>query len=159
MISGSPFCIIVCMKTIVNRKARHDFEILETFEAGIVLKGSEVKSIRMGSANLKDSYAEIDNGEVYISNFHISPYKFASAHANHDPYRKKKLLLHKAQIRKLIGKTKEKGLTLIPLKVYSKNGRIKVEIALARGKKLFDKRRDIKDRDIKREQERTMKDF
>ncbi len=147
------------MKTIINRKARHDYEIIETYEAGIELKGSEVKSIRTGSANLKDSYAEIDNGEVYINNFHISPYKFASAHTNHDPYRKKKLLLHKSEIRKLIGKTKEKGLTLVPLKVYSKNGKIKVEIALAKGKKLYDKRKDIKEKDIRREQERAMKEF
>ncbi len=147
------------MKTIINRKARHDYEIIETYEAGIELKGSEVKSIRMGNANLKDSYAEIDSGEVFISNFHISPYKFASQHTNHDPYRKKKLLLHKSQIRKLIGKTKEKGLTLVPLKVYTKHGRIKVEIALAKGKKLYDKRRDIKERDIKREQERSLSNY
>ncbi len=147
------------MREIVNRKARHNYEILETYEAGIVLKGSEVKSIRMGSANLKDSYAEIDNGEVYINNFHISPYKFASSHTNHDPYRRKKLLLHKAQIRRLIGKVKEKGLTLVPLRVYSKNGKIKVELALARGKKLYDKRRDIKRRDMEREQERALKEM
>ncbi len=147
------------MKSIVNRKARHDYEIIETYEAGIELKGTEVKSIRAGSANLKDSYAEIDHGEVYVNNFHISPYKFAAAFVNHDPYRRKKLLLHKAQIRKLIGKTKEKGLTLIPLKVYSKNGRIKMEIALAKGKKLYDKRKDIKERDIQREQERALRDF
>lgn len=147
------------MKSIVNRKARHDYEIIETYEAGIELKGSEVKSIRNGSANLKDSFAEIDHGEVYVNNFHISPYKFASTFANHDPYRKKKLLLHKSQIRKLIGKTQEKGLTLIPLKVYSKNGRIKMEIALAKGKKLYDKRRDIKKRDLQREQERALNEF
>jgi SsrA-binding protein len=147
------------MKAIVNRKARHDYDIIETYEAGIELKGSEVKSIRMGSANLKDAYAEIDGGEVYVNNFHISPYKFASAHTNHDPYRKKKLLLHKSQIRRLIGKTKEKGLTLIPLKVYSQHGKIKLELALAKGKKLYDKRKDIKERDIKREQEKAMKDF
>lgn len=147
------------MREIVNRKARHDYEILETYEAGIVLKGSEVKSIRMGSANLKDSYAEVKDGEVYINNFHISPYKFSSKHTNHDPYRKKKLLLHKYQIRKLIGKVKEKGLTLVPLRVYSKNGRIKVELALARGKKLYDKRKDIKERDLAREAERELSRF
>ncbi len=147
------------MREIVNRKAKHDYEILETYEAGIVLKGSEVKAIRMGSANLKDSYAEIEKGEVYLNNFHISPYKFASTHTNHDPYRRKKLLLHKYQIRKLIGKVKEKGLTLIPLRVYSKNGRIKVELALARGKKLYDKRRDIKERDLAREEEKKLVKF
>ncbi|WP_035588716.1 SsrA-binding protein SmpB [Hippea jasoniae] len=147
------------MREIINRKARHDYEILETIEAGIALKGSEVKSIRMGSANLKDSYAEIKDGEVFINNFHISPYKFASAHTNHDPYRKKKLLLHKYQIRRLIGKVKEKGLTLIPLRVYSKNGKIKVELALAKGKKLYDKRRDIKERDLAREAQRELARF
>ncbi len=147
------------MREIVNRKARHDYEILETYEAGIVLKGSEVKSIRMGAANLKDSYAEIKNGEVWVNNFHISPYKFASEHTNHDPYRKKKLLLHKYQIRKLIGKTKEKGLTLIPLKVYSKHGKLKMELALAKGKKLYDKRKDIKERDLAREAERELARF
>ncbi len=147
------------MKSIVNRKARHDYDILETLEAGIELKGTEVKSIRSGSANLKDSYAEIDHGEVYINNFHISPYKFASPFLNHDPYRRKKLLLHKYQIRRLIGKVQEKGLTLIPLKVYSKNGRMKMEIALAKGKKLYDKRRDIKKRDLDREKERALSEF
>ncbi len=147
------------MKSVVNRKARHDYEIIETYEAGIELKGTEVKSIRTGSANLKDSYAEIDHGEVFVNNFHISPYKFASSFVNHDPYRRKKLLLHKSQIRKLIGKIQEKGLTLIPLKVYSKNGRIKMEVALAKGKKLYDKRRDIKKRDLQREQERALSEF
>jgi len=147
------------MREIINRKARHDYEILEIIEAGIALKGSEVKSIRMGSANLKDSYAEIKDGEVFINNFHISPYKFASAHTNHDPYRKKKLLLHKYQIRRLIGKVKEKGLTLIPLRVYSKNRKIKVELALAKGKKLYDKRRDIKERDLAREAQRELARF
>ncbi len=147
------------MKSIVNRKAKHDYEIIEVYEAGIVLKGSEVKSIRMGTANLKDSYAEIDHGEVFINNFHISPYKFASSYMNHDPYRRKKLLLHKYQIRKLIGKVKEKGLTLIPLKVYSKDGKIKIEIALVKGKKLYDKRKDIRNRDLNREQERALKDY
>lgn len=145
------------MKSTINRKARHDYEILETYEAGIALFGTEVKSIRSGGANLKDSYADISNGEIYINNFHISPYKFSDAAFNHDPYRKKKLLLHKREIRKLIGKIKEKGLTLVPLKIYTKYGKIKVEIALAKGKKLFDKRRTIKEKDIKREQQRSLK--
>jgi len=145
------------MKSIINRKVRHDYEILETYEAGIVLFGTEVKSIRSGGANLKDSYADIEHGELYIVNFHISPYKFSNITFNHDPYRKKKLLLHKNQIRKIIGKIKEKGLTLVSLSVYAKYGKIKVEIALAKGKKLYDKRRSMKESDIKREQERSLK--
>ncbi len=144
------------MNLVVNRKAKHDYDILETYEAGISLKGSEVKSIRMGSANLKDSYAEIRNGEVYLNNFHISPYKYASSHFQHDPDRPKKLLLHKNEIRKLIGRTKEKGLTLVPLKIYARGPWIKVELALAKGKRLYDKRRSIKERDLLREQQREL---
>ena len=145
------------MKTILNRKARHDYEFLEIFEAGVELKGTEVKSIRMGLANLKDAYADIEHGEVFVNNLHISPYKFAAENFNHNPYRKKKILLHKSQIRKLIGKIKEKGLTLVPIKLYSKNGLIKMELALGKGKKLYDKRRDLKERDLKREKEQSLK--
>ncbi len=145
------------MKTILNRKARHDYEFLEIFEAGVELKGTEVKSIRMGLANLKDTYADIEHGEVFVNNLHISPYKFAAENFNHNPYRKKKILLHKSQIRKLIGKIKEKGLTLVPIKLYSKNGLIKMELALGKGKKLYDKRRDLKERDLKREKEQSLK--
>lgn len=147
------------MSQILNRKARHDYEILETFEAGIVLLGSEVKSIKMGNANLKDSYADVENGEVWLYNFHISPYKFASEKFNHAPLRPKKLLLHKREIAKLIGKIKEKGFTLIPIKVYTKNGLIKVELALAKGKKLYDKRRALKERELNLEKERAFKDL
>jgi SsrA-binding protein len=147
------------MSQILNRKARHDYEILEFFEVGIALLGSEVKSIKMGNANLKDSYADIENGEVWLYNFHISPYKFASEKFNHVPLRPKKLLLHKREIAKLIGKTKEKGFTLIPTKVYTKNGLIKVEIALAKGKKLYDKRRTLKERELNLEKERAFKDL
>lgn len=143
---------------IVNRKAYHDYEILETFEAGIVLKGAEVKSLREGAANLKGSYADIKDDEVWLLNFHISPYPQAGIF-NPDPYRDKKLLLHKRQIRKLTDKIKEKGLTLIPLKVYFRNGKAKVQVALAKGKKIYDKRRALKEKELKREQERVLKKY
>ena len=137
---------------ISNRKARHDYEVLDTFEAGIVLKGSEVKSLRLGNANLQDSYAYLKEGEVWLSGMHISPYEQANI-LNHDPLRERKLLLHKKEIRKLVGKTSEKGLTLIPLKVYFKSGRAKAEIGLCRGKRSYDKRAAI----AKRESEREMR--
>ncbi len=133
-----------------NRKARHDYEILETWEAGLALQGTEVKSLRMGNANLKDSYARVQNGEIFLYNFHISPYEKES-HFNHDPLRIRKLLLHRKEIRKLTGRVEEKGLTLVALKVYFKTGKAKVELALARGKKLYDKREDIAKRDMQRE--------
>jgi len=133
-----------------NRKARHDYEILETWEAGLALQGTEVKSLRMGNANLKDSYARVQDGEVFLYNFHISPYEKES-HFNHDPLRIRKLLLHRKEIRKLTGRVEEKGLTLVALKVYFKTGKAKVELALARGKKLYDKREDIAKRDMQRE--------
>ena len=138
---------------ISNRKARHDYTILDSMETGIALKGSEVKSLRLGNANLQDSYAHIDRGEVWLFGMHISPYTQANI-MNHDPRRERKLLLHKKEIRKLIGKTSEKGLTLIPLKVYFKNGRAKVELALCRGKKSYDKREAIAKRDVEREMRR-----
>lgn len=137
-----------------NRKARHDYEVLDTFEAGIVLQGTEVKSLRQGRANLKDSYATIKNGEVFLLNMHISPYEQGNVY-NHDPTRTRKLLLHKSEINRLIGKVEEKGMTLIPLKVYFKRGKAKVELALARGKKLYDRRRDIAKRDAERELRRV----
>lgn len=140
----------------VNRKARHEFSILQTFEAGIVLVGTEVKSLREGKANLVDSYAIIKNNEVWLLSLHISEYKQGNIN-NHIPTRDRKLLLKRSEIRKLIGKTKEKGLTLIPLRLYFKNGRVKVELALAKGKKVYDKREDIKKRDFDREQERKIK--
>ena len=132
-----------------NRKARHEFFIEDTIEAGIVLKGTEVKSIRQGKVNLKESYANIENGEVFLNGMHISPYEQGNIY-NVDPLRKRKLLLHKRQIRKLIGETKLKGLTLIPLSIYLKNGIVKVEIAVAKGKKLYDKRQVIAKKDAER---------
>ena len=139
-----------------NRKARHDYAVEETVEAGLVLRGSEVKSLRDGKANLKDSHADIRGEEVFLVGTHISPYNPAS-HANHDPERDRKLLLHRREIRKLIGKVKERGLTLIPLKLYFKGGKAKVEIALARGKRAYDKREILKRKEADREIERAMK--
>ena len=143
---------IICQ----NKKASHDYHLGETYEAGIVLKGTEVKSLREGRANLKDSYASIEGGEVYLYNCHISPYSHGSD-ANHDPLRTRKLLFHKKEIKRLIGKIKEKGLTLIPLKLYFSNGIAKIEMALAKGKKLYDKREDMKRRDAKKDIERAFK--
>lgn len=132
-----------------NRKARHDFFIEDTIEAGIVLTGTEVKSIRQGKLNLKDSYASIDNGEIYLNNMHISPYEQGNIY-NVDPVRKRKLLLHKREIRKLNQELTLKGLTLVPLSVYLKDGKVKVELATAKGKKLYDKRDDIAKKDAER---------
>ncbi|MGI5838111.1 MAG: SsrA-binding protein SmpB [bacterium] len=140
-----------------NRKARHDYFIEETYEAGIALTGTEVKSLRAGKANLRDSYARIENGEIYLFNAHISPYDQGNRF-NHDPLRVRKLLLHRMEINRLLGKVKEKGLTLIPLRIYfNERGLAKVEIGLARGKKLYDKRDDIAERDAKREMARAFK--
>jgi SsrA-binding protein len=140
----------------VNRKARFNFFIDETYEAGLVLIGTEVKSLRDGKANLVDSYAQIRNGDAFLLNAHISPYDAASRF-NHEPTRARKLLLHAREIERLTGKTKERGLTLIPLKIYFKKGRAKVEIGLARGKKLYDKRETIKRKVAQREVERSLK--
>lgn len=140
-----------------NKKAYHDYEILETIEAGMVLLGTEVKSLREGRANLKDSYARISRGEVYLHGLHISPYTHAS-YDNHDPERVRKLLLHADEIRRLVGKTQEKGFSLIPLKIYFSKGRAKVELALARGKKLYDKRESIKKKEEQREIERLRRE-
>jgi SsrA-binding protein len=139
-----------------NRKAHFNFEIDETFEAGISLVGSEVKSLRNGRANLSDSYGKFKDGELYLVDAHISPYEQANRE-NHDPLRERKLLLHKSEIRKLQGKVAERGFSLIPLKLYFKRGRIKVELALARGKKTYDKREAIKKKDQRRELERLVK--
>jgi SsrA-binding protein len=136
--------------TISNRKARHEYFILEALEAGIVLTGTEVKSLRKGNANLQDSYAELRSGEVWLEGMHINPYEQGNIN-NHEPRRKRKLLLQRKQIRKLIGGMKEKGLTLIPLSVYFKGPYAKVELALARGKKSFDKRDAIAKRDADRD--------
>ncbi len=140
-----------------NRQARFAYEILETFEAGIELRGTEVKSIRDGRTNLQDGYALVRNNEVWLHNVHISPHETASQVFNHEPRRTRKLLLHRQEIRKLIGQVEQKGLTLVPLRMYLKGGRVKVAIALARGKKLHDKREDLKRKQEKREIERVMK--
>ena len=141
-----------------NKKARHNFHIDAEFEAGIVLKGSEVKSIREGRVSFQDSYADIRRGEVFLRQLHISPYTFAY-NANHEPMRTRKLLLHKAEISKLIGKIKERGYTLVPLKIYFKNDKIKVLLGLGKGKKLYDKRQSIKERDVKRDMDRDRKKY
>lgn len=139
-----------------NKKAFHDYEITERFEAGMVLLGTEVKSLREGRANLKDSYARVKRNEVFIYGLHISPYTHAT-YDNHDPERVRKLLLHSSEIRKLLGKTQERGFSLIPLKIYFKDGRAKIEIALARGKKEYDKRESIKRKEENRELDRLRK--
>jgi SsrA-binding protein len=139
-----------------NRKARHDYFIEDEYEAGVVLTGTEVKALRMGRANLKDSYARIKDGEVYVHQMHIGPYPFAH-YGNHEPLRPRKLLLHKSEIRRLYGKVNEKGHTLIPLRIYFKKGKVKIVLALARGKRQYDKREAIKRRDEKRLLERELK--
>jgi len=133
-----------------NRKARHDWAILDTYEAGIQLVGTEVKSLRMGRASLVDAFAQVDDGEIWLHALHIPEY-VAGTWTNHEVRRKRKLLLHKAEIERLIGKTKESGLSLVPLQMYFKDGYVKVEIALAKGKKAYDKRQDIAKRDANRE--------
>ena len=143
---------IVCQ----NRKAYHDYEILETYEAGMVLVGTEVKALREGRANLKDSYVIIKEGEAWLLNCHISPYSHGNI-MNHDPTRTRKLLFHKSELKKLMGKVAQKGYTLVPLKIYFKGPWAKVEVALARGKKQYEKRDRIKEREARREIERAMK--
>jgi SsrA-binding protein len=139
-----------------NKKARFNYEIGDRFEAGVVLTGSEVKSLRMGKANLTDSFAKINNGEVWLMSCHISPYPYSS-YNNHEPLRPRKLLLHKREIRRLAGKINEQGYSLIPLALYFKEGRVKVDLSLARGKKKHDKREAMKKRDQEREIERALK--
>ena len=139
-----------------NKKARHDYFVEDSFEAGIVLHGTEVKSLRQGHCSIKESFVDIDNGEVFIHQMHISPYEKGNIF-NKDPLRVKKLMLHKAEINKLIGKTKEKGMAIVPLKVYFKGSLVKVELGLAKGKKLYDKRQDIAKKDQRREAERDFK--
>ena len=137
-----------------NRNAAHKYNLLDKWEAGIALMGSEVKAIRNGDVQIKDAYASVDDGEVWLHNMHIGPY--ANARENHDPERPRKLLLHKREIARLIGKTTERGLTLVPTRVYFKGPRVKVEIALGRGKDLYDKRRALKEKDQKREIQRAL---
>ena len=139
-----------------NKKAYHDYFILETFEAGIALSGTEVKSIRMGKCSIKEAFVRVEKGEVFIYGMHISPYEKGNIF-NKDPLRERKLLLHRSEINKLLGKTKEQGITIMPLKVYLKGSFVKVEIGLARGKKLYDKRQDIAKKDQKREAQREFK--
>jgi SsrA-binding protein len=140
-----------------NKKAYHDYFIEEKYEAGIVLVGSEVKSVREGRVSLKDSYARVEQEEVYLYNMHISPYTHGDVFTRPEPRRPRKLLLHKQEIRRLIGKVKERGYTLVPLRVYFANGFAKVELGLARGKKLYDKRREIAEKTAKREIERALR--
>ena len=139
-----------------NRKARHDYHILETWEAGVALLGTEVKSIREGRVNLRDSYARVDNGEVWMQNVHISPYSHRGSSA-HEELRQRKLLLHRDEIRKMVGKVAEKGLTLVPLELYFKNGRVKVLLGLARGKQAHDKRETLRRREVERETRAAVK--
>jgi SsrA-binding protein len=139
-----------------NRKAFHDFHLLETFEAGLVLLGTEVKAIREGRVNLRDSFARVEDGEVFLYNVNISSYSHRG-YADHEPLRRRKLLLHRDEIRKLIGKTVEKGMTLVPVRLYFKNGRVKVAVSLAKGKKDYDKRETIKRREADRETRAAMK--
>ena len=140
-----------------NKKARHEYEVLDTYETGIVLQGSEVKSCRQGGVNLKESYARIDGTEIFLVNAHISPYAHANRF-NHDPLRRRKLLLHRAEIKKLYGKMRERGQSFVPLKMYfNEKGKVKVQVALVKGKKLHDKRDSLRERDQKRDTERELK--
>ncbi|GAV21561.1 SsrA-binding protein SmpB [Carboxydothermus pertinax] len=139
-----------------NRKAFHDYHILEKYEAGISLKGTEVKSIRLGRVNLRDSFARIENGELWLYNMHISPYEQGNRF-NHEPKRPRKLLMHKREIMRLFGKTREKGLTLVPLKLYFKGNYAKIELGLAKGKKIYDKREEMAKRDAAREIEKALR--
>ena len=139
-----------------NRKAFHDFHLMETFEAGLVLLGTEVKAIREGRVNLRDSFARVEDGEVFLYNVNISSYSHRG-YADHEPLRRRKLLLHRSEIKKLIGKTIEKGMTLVPVRLYFKNGRVKVAVSLAKGKKDYDKRETIKRREADRETRAAMK--
>ncbi|MBA3923637.1 MAG: SsrA-binding protein SmpB [Nostocaceae cyanobacterium] len=142
-----------------NRQARYLYEILETYEAGIELMGTEVKSIRAGKVNMQDGYGLLRQGELWLLNVHISPYSSSSQYFNHEARRTRKLLMHRQEIRKLIGKVEQQGLTLVPLKMYLKRGMVKVSIALGKGKKLHDKRDDMKRRDDQRDMQRAMKNY
>ena len=145
------------MKLVANnKKAYHDYFVDEKFEAGLVLHGTEVKSLRLGKCSIKESFIRIENGEVWVYGMHISPYEMGNIF-NKDPLRPKKLLLHKYEINKLLGKIKEKGFTLVPLQVYFKDGKAKIEMGLCRGKKLYDKRQDIAKKDQKRDAEKEFK--
>lgn len=142
----------------VNRRARHDYFIEETYEAGIVLTGSEIKSLRAGRANLRGSYARIENNEVWLHDMHISPYEQSGTYFNHEPTRSRKLLLHSRQIKRLLGLVQKQGVTLVPLRIYLKGRRAKVELGVAKGKKLYDKRQSIAERDAQRDVQRAMRE-
>jgi SsrA-binding protein len=142
-----------------NRRARHDYEILESFECGIALHGAEVKSLRAGQVSLQDAYARIDDGEAWLVGAHVAPYEYAAGYGRVEPDRPRKLLMHRAEIDELAGQVAQKSLTLVPLSVYFLHGRAKVEIGLARGKRLYDKRRALAAREASREAERTMKEY
>lgn len=141
---------------VSNRKARHEYHVLQTHEAGMVLQGTEVKSLRNGKANLQDAFARFSGGELWLYNLHISPYEAGNRH-NHDPLRPRKLLLHRREMRRLVGEAEQEGLTLVPLDIYFRGGIAKLTLALVRGKKLHDKREDLKTREVKREMERAYK--
>ncbi len=141
-----------------NRKARYDYEVIDSYEAGIVLVGTEVKSIRNGMVNLADGYAKFIQNELWLVNMHVSEYRFGNVH-NHDPRRSRKLLLHKKELHKLESAIKEKGLTLIPMKLYLKNGKVKIDIGLCKGKKLYDKRESIKEKEMDRDMRRIAKNY
>jgi SsrA-binding protein len=140
-----------------NRKAHHDFHLIETFEAGVALVGTEVKAIREGRVNLRDSFARVDGGDIYVHNVHIGAYS-SRGYADHEPLRPRKLLLHRQEIQKLIGKTTERGMTMVPVRMYFKNGRVKIAISLAKGKKDYDRRETIKRREIDRETRAAVKE-
>jgi SsrA-binding protein len=140
-----------------NRKARHEFHVLQTWEAGLVLQGTEVKSLRDGKANLADAYARLDGGELWLYNMHVSPYE-AGNRFNHDPLRRRKLLMHRNELRRLVGEVEQKGLTLVPLDVHFTGGIAKVDLALVRGKKLHDKRDTLRERAVARDMERGLKE-
>ena len=140
-----------------NRKARHDYTVLDTFECGIALKGSEVKSLRAGQVQLRDSYARVDNGEMWLHGVHVAPYSYSSGFGAVDPDRARKLLMHRREIDELAGRTQQESLTLVPLSIYFKDGRAKVELALARGRKTYDKRHAIAERDARREADRAVR--
>ncbi|MBI4827444.1 MAG: SsrA-binding protein SmpB [Nitrospinae bacterium] len=143
--------------TIHNRKARHDYHILDSMEAGVVLKGNEVKSIRQGKVTLHDAFARVTKGEAWLCGCHINPYQAQNTFTTYDPMRDRKLLLHKRQIAQLAAATQEKGMTLLPLKLYFKKGQVKIELGVGKGKKQYDKREDLKRRDAEREMDRAMK--
>jgi SsrA-binding protein len=142
---------------VSNRKARYEYHVLEDFETGIVLQGTEVKALRQGKANLQDAYARFDRGELWLHNLHISPYE-AGNRFNHEPLRPRKLLMHRGELRRLIGQVEQKGLTLVPLDLHFRDGIAKVNLGLVRGKKLHDKRQDVKERDAKRDMARDWKE-